>query len=70
VIAFTYIMTARHLVESSRPISDGIQNPQLNTRRNFAKFVVPVVFLISYLPYHVFWTYYISTKDELLNMAF
>jgi hypothetical protein len=40
VIAFTYIMTARHLVESCRSISEGIQNPQLKTRRNTAKIVV------------------------------
>ena len=32
VIAFTYIMTDRHLVESSRSISEGTQNPQLKTR--------------------------------------
>jgi hypothetical protein len=61
VIAFTYTMTARHLVESSRSISEGTQNPQLKTRRNTAKIVLglTVVFLISYLPYHVFWTYVI-----------
>ena len=66
VIAFTYIMTARHLVESSRSISEGTQNPQLNTRRNTAKIVVglTVVFLISYVPYHVFWTYIICTEEE------
>jgi hypothetical protein len=28
VIAFTYTMTARHLVESSRSISEGTKNPQ------------------------------------------
>ena len=63
VIAFSYITTARHLVESSRSISEGTQNPQLNTRRNTAKIVVglTVVFLISYVPYHVFWTYFICT---------
>jgi hypothetical protein len=49
-------MTARHLVESSRSISEGTQNPQLKTRRNTAQIVVglTVVFLISYVPYHVF----------------
>jgi hypothetical protein len=64
VIAFTYIMTARHLVESSRSISEGTENPQLETRRNTAKIVVglTVVFLISYVPYHVFWTYIIWTQ--------
>ena len=66
VIAFTYIMTARHLVESSRSISEGTRNPQLNTRRNTAKIVVglTVVFLISYVPYHTFWTYVNYTEKE------
>jgi hypothetical protein len=59
VIAFTYIMTALHLMKSSRPISDGKQNPQMNTRRNTARIVLglTVVFLISYVPFHVFWIY-------------
>jgi hypothetical protein len=59
-------MTAYHLVESSRPISEGTQNPQLNTRRNTATMVVglTVVFVISYVPYHIFWTYYICTEAE------
>jgi hypothetical protein len=66
VVAFSYIMTARHLVESSRCISGGTQNPQLNTRRNTAKIVVglTVVFLISYVPYHTFWTYIICTEED------
>ena len=66
VIAFTYIMTARYLFESSQSISEGTQNPQLNTRRNTAKIVVGliVVFLISYVPYHFFWTYLICTERE------
>jgi hypothetical protein len=65
VIAFTYIMTARDLVKSSRSISEGTQNPQLKTRRNTAKIVVglTVVFLISYVPYHVFLTYIILNRD-------
>jgi hypothetical protein len=64
VIAFTYIMTARHLVESSRFISQMTQNPQIFKRINTAKIVVglTVVFLISYVPYHVFWTYIIWTQ--------
>jgi hypothetical protein len=73
VIAFTYIMTARHLVESSRSISEGTENPQLETRRTTAKIVVglTVVFLISYVPYHVFWTYIIWTQDfEIIFMGF
>jgi hypothetical protein len=66
VIAFSYITTARHLVESSRLLSEGTQNPQLNTRRNTARIVVGLtaVFVISYLPYHAFWTYYITTETE------
>jgi hypothetical protein len=64
VIAFSYIKTARHLVESSRPICEGTQNPKLKTRRNTAKIVVglTVVFVISYLPYHTLWTYLICTQ--------
>jgi hypothetical protein len=60
-------MTARHLVESARPISEGTQNPQLKTRRNTAKIVVglTVVFLISYLPYHAIWIYIICTAEKL-----
>ena len=58
-------MTARHLVESSRSISEATQNPHLNTRRNTAKIVVglTVVFMISYVPYHVSCTYTICTAD-------
>jgi len=40
VIALTYFMTARHLVESSRSISEGTKNPPLEARRNTAKIVV------------------------------
>jgi hypothetical protein len=59
VIAFSYIMTARHLMKSAQPISEQTQNPQLNTRKNTATIVLglTVVFLISYVPYHVWWTY-------------
>jgi len=66
VIAFTYTMTARQLMESCLSISDGAQNPQHQTRRNTAKIVVglTVVFLISYVPYHVFWTYFICKQKE------
>jgi hypothetical protein len=59
VIAFSYIMTARHLLKSARPISQESQNPQANARKNIAKIVLGlgVVFLISYVPYHILWTY-------------
>ena len=51
---------------NSRPISEGTQNPQLNTRRNTAKIVVGLilVFLISYVPYHAFWNYFICTIER------
>jgi hypothetical protein len=66
VIAFMYIMTARYLVENSRSIPERTQIPQLNKRRYTAKIVVglTVVFLIRYLPYHVFWTYIIWPREK------
>jgi len=66
VIALTYIMSARHLVESSPSRSEMTQNSHLKTRRNTANIVVglTVVFLISYVPYHVFWTYIIWTQSN------
>jgi hypothetical protein len=72
VIAFSYNMMARHLVKSAQPISEETQNHQLNTRKNTAKIVLglTVVFLISYVPYHVWCTYVIfnmfSLSDEQL----
>jgi hypothetical protein len=55
VISFSYIMTAKHLVESSCYFSEETQNPQLNTRKNTAKVVLglTLLFVISYVPYHV-----------------
>jgi len=66
VIAFSYIMTARHLVEISRAISEGTQTPHLKTCKKTAKIFVglTVVFLISYVPYHAFWTYINCTQGE------
>ena len=66
VISFTYIMTALHLVKSSHSIPEGTQNPQVNTRRTTAKIVVglTVVFMISYVPYHVLWTYVNYNKKQ------
>jgi hypothetical protein len=56
-------MTARHLLESSSSISEETQNPQLNKRKNTARVVLglTVVFLISYVPYHISETYFYST---------
>jgi hypothetical protein len=64
VIAFSYVMTACSLVENSRSISQRTQNPQLQTRRNTAKIVMGLafVFMISYVPYHVFWAYFIYSQ--------
>ena len=64
VITFSYVMTARHLVESSRSISEGAQNPQLKKRGNTAKIVVGLafVFMISYVPYHALWTHINCTE--------
>jgi multisubunit Na+/H+ antiporter MnhB subunit len=58
-------MTAFHLVKSTDPISEGTQNPRLNTRKTTAKVVLglTVVFLISYLPNHAFMAYTIYTID-------
>jgi hypothetical protein len=65
VIGFTYIKTALHLVKSSR-ISEGTSNLQLKTRRNTARIVVglTVIFVISFVPYHVLSTYIICTEIE------
>jgi hypothetical protein len=59
-------MTACRLVESSRSISEGIQNHQLTTRRNTAKIVVGLafVFMISYVPYHALWAYFVYGKEN------
>jgi len=65
VIAFNYIMMARHLVKSSFPISEESQNRKLNTRENAAKVVVglTVVFFISYVPFHICFTIYIFSVE-------
>jgi len=69
VIVFSYIGTARHLLKSALPISDDTQHPQANTRKNIAKIVLGlgVVFVISYVPYHILWTY-IVFKDYIEEM--
>jgi hypothetical protein len=66
VVTFSYVMTSRSLLENSRSISEGTQNPQLKTRRNTAKTVVGLafVFMISFVPYHVFWSYFIYSENE------
>ena len=72
VIAFTYTMTVHHLEESCRSISEGTRNPQHKTRRNSAKIVVglTVVFVISYVPYHLIWTYFICSKERIFSIIY
>jgi hypothetical protein len=72
VIAFSYIMTARHLVKSAKPISEETQIPQHNSRKNIAKIVVglTVVFMISYVPNHVWWTYIVLNISSLSDEHF
>jgi hypothetical protein len=68
VLAFCYVMIARRLLESSRSISEGTENPQMKTRRNTAKIVLgfAFVFMISYVPYHTYWTYFIYKQKFFL----
>jgi hypothetical protein len=60
-------MTARHLLKSAQPISEETRNSQLNKRKNSAAILLglTVVFLISYVPYHVLWSYVIFNLFSL-----
>jgi hypothetical protein len=71
VIAFCSIMTARHLVKSSCSLTEGTQNPQLKTRKNAAKVLygLTVVFLISYVPYHISETYFYTRINLEMSRA-
>jgi hypothetical protein len=70
VIAFSYIMTARHLVDSSCSLSEETQNLQLKTRKNTAKVVLglTLLFVISYVPYR-FLEFYILSKYKYEILA-
>jgi hypothetical protein len=70
VIAFSYIVTACHLLKSSCPVPEVAHNPQLNTRKNAAKIVMglSLVFLISSVSYHVLWTHLILNLDRNFNI--
>jgi hypothetical protein len=63
VIAFSYIMAARHLLKSALTISENIHHPQAETRKSTAKimFGLTVVFLVSFVPYHILLTYSLSS---------
>jgi hypothetical protein len=65
VIAFSYIMTALHLLKNPSSLTEGAQNPQHKTRKNTAKVVLglTVVFLISYVPYHIVDVWRYSSKQ-------
>ena len=71
LIAFSYIMTARHLLESSFPLSEETQNSRLNTRKTTAKVVLglTVVFLISYIPYHILEMYLIYSVNLDISLG-
>jgi hypothetical protein len=72
IIAFTYIKTARHHEDSSGFISEGSQHPQMSESKISAKIVfgLTVVFLISYVPYHVLITYNIFKSEELFSRPY
>ena len=67
VTAFSYTMTACHLVEMSSSMSEETQRTQVKALKNTAKvvLVLTVVFLISYVPYHAFRTYIVSTDLKI-----
>jgi hypothetical protein len=69
VIAFSYVIAARHLVESTVSISKWTQSHQLKRRKNTAKIMVGLifVFIISYLPYHALWTHIIITEKQKIS---
>jgi hypothetical protein len=69
VIAFSYIMAARHLVESAVFISHWTRSSLLQRRKYTAKIMVGLtfVFLISYLPYHALWTHIIATDKQKIS---
>ena len=69
VIAFSYIMAARHLLESIFSISEMTQSHQLKRRKYTAMIMVGLtfVFLISYLPYHALWTHIITTEKQKIS---
>jgi len=68
IIAFSYIMTACHPAKNSYSVSERIKSPQLNKRKKTAKVVLGLtaVFLISYVPYHIWITYlYFSIASDI-----
>jgi len=66
VIAFTYILTLRHLVECSCSVSQKAQNHRLITLNDAAKIFLgfTLVFLISHVRYHAFQTHIILIAKQ------
>jgi hypothetical protein len=71
LIAFSYSIMARHLLISSCALSEEAQNPLKNKRKNIAKVVLglTLVFLISYVPYHIFDTYFYFRFSMEISVA-
>jgi hypothetical protein len=68
VTAFTYIITARHLVERYQSISEEAQNPQINTSRKVQILWWDfLLFFRSAEPYHALWTYIICTAKPKIS---
>jgi Leucine-rich repeat (LRR) protein len=65
LIAFSYVMTSSHLVKDSGVLSERTHKPQLNTRKITATVLLGliIVFLISYLPYHIWKTFLIFNNN-------
>jgi hypothetical protein len=60
-------------VKNSYGLSEGIKSPQLNKRKKTAKVVLGLtaVFLISYVPYHIWVTYlYFSIASDIFGDTF
>jgi hypothetical protein len=70
MIVFFYVMTARHLVKSLHIMSDE-KHPIAIRRKNTAKVVLglSIVFVISYVPYHIIWVYFIL-GDSMKEIEF
>jgi hypothetical protein len=71
LIAFSYIMTYRHLVKNRSALSEGTQIPHLNTRKVTANVVLGlvIVFLITYLPFHIWKTFLIFNVNSSISGA-
>ena len=71
LIAFSYIMTARHLLKNANPISEETQNPQLNARKTAANVVLglTVVLVTSYVSLYATEAYLIFNSDPYAHLT-